>query len=270
MTFLTARARRPACRRQRWLEPPRRLNGTATAADGGAMPRLRAWLTRTLTLTPLLTAAGCSTAPSLADDEIEAQDWPGIAHAKPGMWIRWRCDRGEGTAVTEVMRACVAAGPEGIVVEERDARADGTTVTAFRYGADGSLRAAWRGPLRRGGRRHARRTPRVPRPAHRDVGAVRHCHDHRVAREGAAAIVAARPARDGRQLQRYVLTPAADGLRVDRRGAVARDAGREVAPRQSRWPRSESPIATSRWGKYSRQRRDTSDAVSGSQNSSRG
>jgi hypothetical protein len=110
------------------------------------MPRLRAWLTRTLTLTPLLTAAGCSTAPSLADDEIEAQVWPGIAHAKPGMWIRWRCDRGEGTAVTEVMRACVAAGPEGIVVEERDARADGTTVTAFRYGADGSLRAAWRGP----------------------------------------------------------------------------------------------------------------------------
>jgi hypothetical protein len=110
------------------------------------MPRLRAWLTRALTPTLLLTAAGCWTAPSLADDAIEAHDWPEVVHGKPGMWIAWRCDRGEGTAVTEQTRACVAAGPDGIVVEEREARTDGTTVTAFRYGADGSLRAAWRGP----------------------------------------------------------------------------------------------------------------------------
>lgn len=58
------------------------------------------------------------------------------------MSITWRC---EGNHVAEATAACVEAGADGVVIEEREKWPQAVIVIALRYSRDGKLLAAWRG-----------------------------------------------------------------------------------------------------------------------------
>lgn len=94
---------------------------------------------RLLAFAVLLTS--CALGPDLADDEIFDDTPP--AGAKAGMSITWRNEGGE---VLEETWACVAESPDQLVMEERELRSDGISVTTKRFSRDGRLLAACRGP----------------------------------------------------------------------------------------------------------------------------